>query len=262
MKKFLLLEVTMAMLASLAGRAAPAGDPLDHWQQLNPDVNLYDLREVRFGGNRWVAINHGYLPSPPLILSSLDGTNWVRTYQAPAGYLMRSLDFGGSRWIATAADNSGNSSVVTSEDGLVWTPIPNVRFYQVSYGNGRWLALGYGSTFFRSVDGITWQEARSELALPLEDNPSLVFGDGQWLALGLRFSSGGTQPQQELISSPDGDTWTVHPLPDEVRDPASHRGFPASLAYGNGSWVLQYGSCSGPAGPCTNVIWKSDDGRT
>ncbi len=233
----------LALLACLTSQltAAQDGDPLDRWHQLNPDADLYDVVAAQFGNGRWVAIT-GY---PGYILSSLDGTNWVRTYSNQGiNQGMESLQFSGSRWIALASEGT----LVTPDDGLVWNLLPDVHFGRISYGNDRWVAFRYGSqieppALFWSTNGIAWQKAASTF-----DVASLAFGSGQWLALGFVGGVAG------LIASNDGEHWTPRKLPegmDRVR----------SLAYGNGLWLIQSSACEQPPG-CINLLWKSLDGKT
>jgi hypothetical protein len=246
MKKMRVTQIVL--LADICSHLALAAaeDPLDRWHQLNPDVDLYGLRDVRFGNGYWVAITSGGVGGPAYILGSVDGTNWVRNYRAPEGYAMHSLKFGGTRWIATARDGS----VETSKDGVAWSPIAGLHLGQISYGNGRWLGIGTnGHAFFRSADGLIWLEAPSAIGFPEWGDSTLAFGDGQWLAVGL--GSG-----RELIASTDAETWTARPLPEEIRrvNPDDHVIY-LSLAFGNGKWLLQYPSCTTSGINCTNVLW-------
>jgi hypothetical protein len=73
MKIFLLLQVAMAMLACLAGRAAPAEDPLDHWQQLNPDATTSaPTRAIGYGqGQFWGLSSYNEL------LASTNARQWT-----------------------------------------------------------------------------------------------------------------------------------------------------------------------------------------
>ena len=235
MKKFLLVQMAVAVWLTGQLRAAPAEDPLDCWHQLNPDAELYDLVDAHFQNGRWVAMT-GY---PGSILNSLDGTNWTKAnFNAPAGFRMRSLHFGGGRWLAIAGDHS----VATSEDGVVWSTLPDLRFPVISYGNGRWVAFAGPSQdhppqLFWSTDGLAWKLATSTF-----DLGGLVFGGGQWLAMGL----------SELSSSSDGEHWIARALPEEMK------GTLVSLNYGNGIWLILASPCT-PDG-CSNVFWKSLDG--
>src|SRR2546426_5269703 len=59
MKRFLFVQAIMLACLAWQLAAAPAGDPLDHWRQLNPDADLFDVAEVRFSNGRWVAVPGG-----------------------------------------------------------------------------------------------------------------------------------------------------------------------------------------------------------
>ncbi len=258
-KTFLLICLTR--LACLAAQllAALASDPLDQWHERNPDSALNHVREVRFSDGYWVAINRVE------ILGSLDGTNWVRNFQAPEGFSVQWLEFGAGRWIATLSNWNSDRPVLTSTNGYAWTAIPNLQLRQISHGNGRWVGIGgNGKSFVSSSDGIHWKEGSSDpdLDVPYEEYSTLAFGHGQWLAVRARPRIEGLQ--RELISSTDGETWAVLPLPKELRhqDPNLVTLHPALLAFGNGNWLLQSPSCSQIGGGCTTELWKSQDGRT
>src|SRR5262245_8272491 len=100
----------------------------------------------------------------------LDQWTWRRPL--PQGDELKAIAFGNGRFVAV-----GETSVVTSEDGLRWQlePAPQAfHFRHVCHGGGVFVALGYHadrtnrlptdspfrtSLSFRSVDGIQWNEA-------------------------------------------------------------------------------------------------------
>jgi hypothetical protein len=129
--------------------------------------------------------------------------------------------------------------MVTSNDGVVWTPhaglvwTPAVwgpadyRLFELSYGNGRWLVCGaHRGTgkvdWFWSGDEVTWVKVTD----PPRGIQSLAFGSGEWLALTVdEFFA------PILHASTDGERWTLRTLPNDI-------GYFAFLTYGDGMWVI------------------------
>jgi hypothetical protein len=131
-----------------------------------------------------------------------------------------------------AVGQSGTNSVlVTSGDGLTWTPRLLQSDYGlngVAYGDGLFVAVGgvgnsatggIEGTVVTSVDAVTWTERQPMTANQLE---SIVYGNGQFVAVGLKSGT--------IISSSDGVNWISHA---EV--------WLNAVAYGNGQFVAAGG---------------------
>jgi hypothetical protein len=113
-----------------------------------------------------------------------------------------SVTFGNGLFVAVADDTSTNI-VITSPDGITWTPriAPNGSWFSVTYGNGIFVAVGnYGSaSILTSPDGITWT-ARSTTAFFSFSGTSVTFQNALFVAVG---------DEGKIISSPDGINWTL-----------------------------------------------------
>jgi hypothetical protein len=111
----------------------------------------------------------------------------------------------GTSWI-TVTSNFGNSSIES-----------------IAYGNGLWLAGGYGNRQIRSTNGSTWTTQTSNLPFTF----SIAYGNGLWVAGG---STGGASSSGQIHTSTNGSTWTTV---------TSNFGVSRirSIAYGNNLWV-------------------------
>ena len=90
--------------------------------------------------------------------------------------------------------------IMTSADGLNWRTrdTAGARIRGVTYGNGRYVAVGHGGAIFTSQSGKHWTERRSGTESVLR---GVAFGNGLFVAVG---------PGRTLLSSPDGFRWTRH----------------------------------------------------
>lgn len=90
-----------------------------------------------------------------------------------------------------------------SSTGSVWNiasaPSPTGSWYAVTYGDGRWVALGDSADVAVSSDGATW----TEYPVPAGSWQSVTYGDGHFVAL----SSSNANPEE--IVSTNGQSWTA-----------------------------------------------------
>jgi hypothetical protein len=120
---------------------------------------------------------------------------------------------------------------MTSENGIDWTirtSAADNAWYNVTYGNGLFVAVAYNGSRNRvmtSPDGITWTTRTSAA-----NNAwySVTYGNSIFVAVA---SSGSGN---RVMTSPDGITWTA-------RNSAADNGW-NSVTYGNGFFVAVAGS--------------------
>jgi photosystem II stability/assembly factor-like uncharacterized protein len=110
------------------------------------------------------------------------------------------------------------NAILISTDGGEWTPQPTPLsiLYDVTYGNGLFVAVGEGGAILTSRDGRSWTEQSSGTNYPLFD---ATYGNGLFVVVG----SEGT-----ILTSRDGVNWTWRSLGD---DPLH------GVTYGNGLFV-------------------------
>ena len=111
--------------------------------------------------------------------------------------------------VFVAFTNISETTAASSTDGITWAQrtLPSTGNWRpVTYGNGVFVALAYGSTTAASsTDSITWT-ART---LPLSANwQSVAYGAGVFAAVAVYSTN--------AASSTDGITWTERTLPSSA----------------------------------------------
>jgi len=180
---------------------------------------------------------------------SSDGTTWtdksdsvksISVYQATDYYLsrpmrfLRTLSYSGGIFIASGDD----FVLATSSYGSTWTiktitpgpysdePTPS---YEIAYGIYQYVRHNAG-TLETSTNGTTWENAQSISAY------GLVFGNGKFVGMG--------PGSNDVVTSPYGNTWTVH----SGKLPVSR--YQVKLTYSNGFFI----------GTGNNILITSKDG--
>jgi len=126
--------------------------------------------------------------------------------------------------------------------GQIWTERASgttTDFKAVAYGNGFFLAAGFGEVI-KSTDGITWTTSATPANISIA---SIGFGNGVFIATGQGVASNAC-----ILRSTDGITWTA-----VATAPADNRNY-AVVQYGDGTWVSF--STSG------FLVYSTDDGLT
>jgi photosystem II stability/assembly factor-like uncharacterized protein len=178
------------------------------WRESDASLAKGRLTGVAYGNGAWIAVGS----APPILRSTDDGETWsaVSGGEVPDG--LRAVTFGtvgGKAMFVAVGDGYTRAS---STDGINWTSVPpgealNESYRGVAIGNGIAVAVGgrtdgssAGGHRVRSVDGVTWSDELVEGP----DLPNVVFADGAFMA----FSGAG---DEQLFTSADGKTWSVHP---------------------------------------------------
>lgn len=175
---------------------------------------------------------------------------WTLRY-TPLDSKWTSVAYGAGRWVAVSeGQQSGllTTRLMTSVDGVTWVSEPQspVKDWQTMvFANGKFVALGKDPTTgvrlsATSTDGLTWTYFVTGFAA--NEWRSLTYGAGLYVAVA---RTGGTN---SVLTSPDGETWTVRALPSGA--------YIGSLAYGNATFVA-VGSGFG-----TNYIFTSSSAIT
>jgi len=139
---------------------------------------------------------------------------------------VKGVAWNGNLWVAVGANSEYTISIITSPDGITWTPANNNVFngqYATALGiawNGSlWVAIGSNSDFTVTIatspDGFTWTARSNPFNSP--DARGIAWNGSLWVAVGRNIGRSVT-----IITSPDGITWTAA------------TGNPFSLGTGNG----------------------------
>ena len=213
-----------------------------------------------------------------------DGTTWTARSAAEANQ-WSSVTFGNGTFVAVS--NSGTNRVMTSTDGITWTPrsVPASSWASVTYGNGVFVAVaGFGTDrIMTSPDGVTWTPRGSST----DSWAGITFGNNTFVAVaamgtnrvmtstdGITWTNrsvptGGIQGwsavtwgnnkfvaisftgfNDRVMTSPDGVTWTYAQ--------AIHNGNWSSIAYGNNLFV----ATASNSGSSSDYLMTSSDGTT
>lgn len=177
--------ISLLLTVLVSGSEIASADVLERWHWRNPVPQGNRLSSVTYGNGLFVAVGTG-----GAIVTSTNGTNWVAR-SLPVGLDVRSVVYGNNRFVAVGfgcsltstnglewsyASNTppyqlygvafgtntfvavGNRIIRTSSDGITWTtrssPFTSLR--SIAYGNGMFIAVGYGGSVMTSNDGTNW----------------------------------------------------------------------------------------------------------
>lgn len=200
-------------------------DPLLHWTPRGSALTQSDLMDVTYGGGLFVAVGSG-----AAIAISPDGVEWaMATVPLTQSYYhtFRSVAYGEGRYVAVGtvydaqAAGRQRGMAVSSTDGSVWRrmilPQGMSALSAVSFGAGRFVAVGAGGKIYYSTDGLSWGEGASGVS---DDLNRVHFSGGVFVAVG----NNGC-----ILTSSDGATWVN-------RTPASCVEYLTGLTWSNGMW--------------------------
>jgi hypothetical protein len=181
------------------------------------------IRAIVWGGNRFVAVGDGNK-----IAYSADGVTWTAARNSPFNDRIYDIAWGGNRFVAVTEDGMAYSA-----DGATWTRVTNSpaeEILTIAYGGGRFVAMGYDSSydniFLYSTDGARWTAVPNNVVDFDMTGVGIAYGNN-------RFIAGGWSGQ--MAYSADGVRWTAianHP------NCAAINGFAYGInAEGNGRWV-------------------------
>jgi len=216
-----LCALTLAPAPGIAAPVTPASPPAQSaspvfvWAHRASGATKA-LAAVTFGNGRFVAVGLA-----GMILSSPDGVTWTSELSGT----LASLDgvaFGG-RFVAVGFDNGTLvSEILTSSDGRSWSEVISPLFTRVflkavTYGDGKFVAVGTNGSILASANGLKWTRSVSGTVAVLD---AVTYGGGRFVAVG----EGGV-----ISTSPDGVNWAY----EDSGTFASLHG----VAYGGGRFV-------------------------
>jgi hypothetical protein len=167
--------------------------------------------------------------------TAASGTPITLRAQADAGSIFSGWE--GIIGSASGCSGTGPCTFTLTEDSsvaAVFTSITDttfLHFYDVTYGNGRFVAVGDWGMSVTSPDGVTWTVRASGVPRALR---GVTYGNGRFVAVG----------DGVILTSPDGVTWTKRGSGTYVL---------YGVTYGNGRFVAVGGN---------GVILTSPDGVT
>ncbi len=189
------------------------------------------LDDVTYGGGKFVAVGSVF-SATPIVVVSTNGSDWARADLVATNTLHR-VAYGNGTYVIIARQRSAYppTPIYTSTDALTWTrhnDTTNIATFLtgITFGAGKFVAVGPSNTVAYSTDGRAWQ-SRS-----LHDHDLLstvAFGNNLFVAVGNK-SRATTNFTDNILTSPDGITWT--------RQTTGHPAARIELvAFGNGRFV-------------------------
>ena len=153
------------------------------------------------------------------------------------------IAYGNGIFVAVSDGRLGTAEVMTSPDGITWTTQTtfspnNFSYRDVTFGNGRFVAVGSNGKAMTSTDGITWTPESIISGPPFYNYYAVTYGNGLYVAVG--------GSQSRISTSTDGATWTSR---NYVGGTSNLRG----VAFGNGVFVA-VGSDQGTP----QALWSPD----
>lgn len=192
------------------GGAIFTSDDGKAWISRNSETNS-NLSAITYGNGIFVAVGN----SGTVVISS-DGSEWSASKLTLSNDLTQAV-FGNDIFIAL-----DGGSIFTSNDGFTWTS-NDVDFVlrKISFANHTFIAFGSGpnvntgaarSFVYKSADGTNWNGTYygSTPIMPPGQRTleGIAYGNNMFVATG-----------STTLISPDGITWTVVGLTDEIYDP-------------------------------------------
>lgn len=169
------------------------------------------LDDIIFGGGKFVAVG-GLLDTRTTVAVSVDGKEWTDSSLDTTNKLRR-VAYGNGTYVIITRNNGRNppAPIYTSGDAITWMrhdDTANIKTFLngITYGAGKFVAVGFSNTVAHSTDGRIWESD------PLHDRDglwSVAYGNGVFVAVGDK-DFGSTQPYADnIMTSADGVNW-VH----------------------------------------------------
>ena len=151
--------------------------------------------DVSYGGGHFVALEGG-----SGAYNSTDGRTWSGPFPAGGEFIAHN-----ETGRAVMADHYGGGFAYSDDNGESWTDSgfsTGFGLWALTYGAGRFVAVGRSSSVHASSDGVNWSLAGS---IP-DGSPScndIAFGGGRFVVAGAGDHLGGSG----IWYSDDGSTW-------------------------------------------------------
>jgi hypothetical protein len=147
---------------------------------------------IAYGNGVWVAVGMNSSGASSIIYST-DGYDWSAATGTTFSVGGLSVQFANNIFIAVGDDGGGTNTILRSSDGQVWSTVGGSKFsganlgYSVSYGYGRWYAVGDNNMYISENNGATWSDSGSSFFTG-QKVLSIVVGEG--IILGGSFGLG------------------------------------------------------------------------
>lgn len=197
-----------------------------NWTQVTSPFS-YNVYAAAYGNGKFVAVD-----AAAVAAYSTDGITWTQT-TGPSDLNWDSMTYADGKFIVAGYPGT----VAYSTDGINWTipPMPGLNLKKVTYGNGRFVALGFNSNVSAySTDGLTW----TYTTLPSSNFwESIAYGNEKFVAIA----------PSDFAYSTDGINWTQSTLPSNT--------YWNAINYGNGKFLILSSSDDLAAYSTDGITW-------
>jgi hypothetical protein len=148
------------------------------------------LDNVAYGNGIYVATGAkrvGNQSHIPLMITSPDGINWTeRSMPTSLNGILGRVVFINNTFIALRGNWGSGRNLFTSTNGTAWTErtLPeDAMIYDIDYGNGVYVAVGYTSDLFISSNLTTWTRDPSPPSFLTKGFRSIAYGKNKFVAI-------------------------------------------------------------------------------
>lgn len=182
---------------------------------------------------KWGAkfLNGIYVIAGNYFYTSTNGTSFTQRTSGPSSTYPTKFAYGNGVFVAVHYNYAG--VYYSLDNGVTWTASAGVAFYDVTFANGTFVAVGDTGKCYTSPNGINWT-SRSAGATTFH---CVAYGAGLFVASGVSV----------IYTSTDGITWTSRTSPAYTWH---------SIAYGDGRFFVG-GSSATSAWSADGITWAT-----
>ena len=195
-----------------------SSDDLLNWSPVF--TNATPILGICYGNEKFVAANAG----GDFLLSS-DSENWYDPLPDIGPAALNDLAFLNGQFVGLNYER-----FLWSSNGAAWTttsaPTNTGTLFSLTYGKGRYVAGGELRMVWTSTNGLDWINPTTNLSsYPYSSDVQVAYGNGVFVGV--------AGPQGDILTSDDGDNWTIQSLITNANDYVYFR----DITFANGQFV-------------------------
>jgi uncharacterized protein YjdB len=166
------------------------------WQE-SSIIGQFELDDIIWAGNRFIAVGGEYWNEGSIIVSSTDGINWTKKVLNKQEEL-QSITWNGKVFVAVGY----NGLIYSSSDGLSWTKQSSgttTYLKDVVWDGKQFIISAYNGFILTSSDGSSWTKRRTDKENGYDDLEALTYGAGKLIGVYLN--------GYDILVSSDGVNW-------------------------------------------------------
>ena len=163
---------------------------------------ISNIGGIVWNGSQFVAVSNA------AVYTSTNGVDWAEIGSPNLNLATREIIWDGGQFVGAEA----GGLIVTSFDGVNWTSQTTNNtesLNSIAAHGGQYVAVGWAGLILTSTDVATWSHQLPTSAASRLSLSDVVWDSGQFVAVGGYGSSACCPNSSVILTSPDGDTWTV-----------------------------------------------------